>query len=78
MTKNLQFYMFLSKSFYKSESPKKLWHKNNIKKITQGIFQFFCQIGDPDFGINPGFGIHLLQTNWYSKIGVLLYFENST
>ena len=53
MTKNLQFYMFLSKSFYKSESPKKLCHKNNIKKITQCIFQFFCQIGDLDFGINP-------------------------
>ena len=69
MTKNLQFYMFLSKSFYKSESPKKLWHKNNIKKITQGIFQFFPQIRDPDFGI------HLLQTNWYSKIGVLLYMK---
>ena len=57
------------------QSKKKLGHKNKIKMFTHGIFQFFCQIGDPEFGINPGFGIHLLQTNWYSKIGVLLYCE---
>ena len=38
------------------------------------IFKYF--INYLDFGINPDFGIHLLRNNWYSKIGVLLYFKS--
>ena len=82
MPKNLQFYMFLSKSFYKSESPKKLWHKNNIKKITQGIFQFFFPNWGPRFWNKPRFwntftadqlvfqnrGFTVLNLTYFSKL----------
>ena len=41
--------------------------KNNSFTFHSTILElFFCQNGDLDFGI------HLPQTKWYSKIGVLL------
>ena len=62
--------MFFSKlHLFKSDSPKNCGIKQYKNGCPGQFSNFFNQNGDPDFGI------HLLQTKWYSKIGILLYYN---
>ena len=53
----------------------RFWNNPRFWNTTFAEDRNFYYINHLDFGVNPDFGIHLLRTNWYSKIGILLYMK---
>ena len=62
---------FNFKTFSDVEHVRALYVKPRFWNTTFAGDRNFYFINHLDFGINPDFGIHLLRTNWYSKIGVI-------